>query len=253
MQQNKDISQTPLQIVVLDSVPSTNSYALEHRHELTHNTLILALEQTYGRGQRGNSWYMQQGDLALSLLYHHPAEGLPMTQFYAITEVTSLAIVAWLKEYEIAAQIKWPNDILINERKVCGILVENCSQGHKIQTSVIGVGVNFIQKKHIGVTPWPITTLQDYIPHLPPVKQAGKKLGQYILHGLQQIPHTSNSQRREAYLQSLYRTTGEHQFEDCTGIFYAKIDTVLPDGTLCMIDRKGHSRQYLFKEVRHIW
>lgn len=129
---------------LLASVDSTNSYArdLVANSAPIEGTAIIALRQTAGRGQIGNQWQSMEGkDLTFSLIYR--PEFLNGRQLFDLNILVSVAISHWLESLEAGVvKIKWPNDILLNGRKVCGILIENGLQGHRIRQSIIGVGLN---------------------------------------------------------------------------------------------------------------
>jgi len=101
-------------------------------------TAVIADIQTSGRGRMKRTWKSPKGSIALSIVLTPKLEQLPQ-----IIMVASLAMVGAL--YNIAgikAKIKWPNDVLINGRKVCGILVENSLSGKKVNWTIVGIGIN---------------------------------------------------------------------------------------------------------------
>ncbi len=136
-------------VISLETIDSTNDYAkqLLSTQKPTDGTLIIAKAQTKGRGQLGNIWQTESGkNLTVSYILY-PNFLSPDKQFYL-----NMAVALGIREFceSICAehvQIKWPNDILINGKKVCGVLIENALQGSKIQHSVIGIGININQSK----------------------------------------------------------------------------------------------------------
>ena len=126
-------------LITLDSTPSTNGWLREHIAELSHGTAITAIEQTDGRGRRGNVWLGNGGMLPLSVLL----KGVPHPE--TVTLCAAVAVCRVLeRECGCSCGIKWPNDIIICERKVCGILCESVWKGDSISV-VVGVGVNLTQ------------------------------------------------------------------------------------------------------------
>jgi BirA family biotin operon repressor/biotin-[acetyl-CoA-carboxylase] ligase len=135
-------------IVYLPSCPSTNDLAIKllHLRKPTEGTVVIADEQTAGRGQRGNQWQAGPGqNLTLSVILR-PVFLTVKHQFY-LTMVTALAVHDFLtRQLTTPAQIKWPNDILMGGKKLGGILIENQIQGESLSATVIGIGLNINQK-----------------------------------------------------------------------------------------------------------
>jgi BirA family biotin operon repressor/biotin-[acetyl-CoA-carboxylase] ligase len=106
-------------------------------------SLVAADEQTSGRGRMGRTWFTPPGSaLAFSLILRPgPAEQENIGRFAALG---ALALVNVLSTLGIAAQIKWPNDVLINCRKVAGILIETVWSGTEVDSLVLGMGVNVL-------------------------------------------------------------------------------------------------------------
>jgi BirA family biotin operon repressor/biotin-[acetyl-CoA-carboxylase] ligase len=101
-------------------------------------TVIIAGEQTEGRGRVKHSWLSPEGNIALSIILYPDVTCLPyLVMLASLAAVHSIEAVTGLKP-----QIKWPNDILINGKKVCGILTENEVKGSRVDYAIIGVGVN---------------------------------------------------------------------------------------------------------------
>ncbi len=111
--------------------------------------MVITSNQTAGRGQRGNTWESASGyNLTFSILLK-PVSLLVKNQFY-LTIVASLAVVDFLKAYPIEGiKIKWPNDIYVGKKKICGILIENSIHSEYIQQSVLGIGLNINQRTFV--------------------------------------------------------------------------------------------------------
>ena len=133
----------------IDSVDSTNNEVKRRMERLSDLSVISAAEQTSGRGQRGNIWLSEPGkNLTFSIAVKYEgelfADANPVNQF-VINGVVSLSIVELLKTYGIDARIKLPNDIYVNDKKICGILIEHSVLGSSLVHSIIGVGLNVNQ------------------------------------------------------------------------------------------------------------
>lgn len=134
-------------LLIIDSLPSTNEYIKEqiaNFKPLQEGTVIMAIEQTRGKGQRNSNWHSEKAkNLTFSYILH--PDFLQISKQFLLTVSVSLAIVKFLKQYIKNITIKWPNDILIENKKVCGILIENSLRGMNIRNSIIGIGINVNQ------------------------------------------------------------------------------------------------------------
>ncbi|MEI9941276.1 MAG: biotin--[acetyl-CoA-carboxylase] ligase [Pseudomonadota bacterium] len=121
---------------------STNDDALlAARSGAPHGSLFVADEQTAGRGRRGNTWLAAPGESLLFSLLLRPR--LDLAQTSALTLAIGLALRdAIAPQLTDTAQIKWPNDLYVNDRKLAGVLVESQLQGDRLQAVVVGVGLN---------------------------------------------------------------------------------------------------------------
>lgn len=137
-------------IIWLDEVDSTNDEARRRIDACDNLSVVAALSQSAGRGQRGNSWSSEGGkNLIFSIVLKF--DGFLTGKFRAydqsaISEMTALCIVDFLSRYGIKARIKWPNDIYVGDRKICGILIENSLQDRWLSSSIIGIGLNINQR-----------------------------------------------------------------------------------------------------------
>lgn len=139
------------QLIELYSVDSTNKHAAEllAQHKVAHGAVILAHEQTAGRGQRGRIWRSGASlDLTISAILQF--EHLKASEQFALAKIASLAVhdvvssamkVAVDRGSDLV-RIKWPNDVLIDRRKVSGILIKNDIVGGLVMNSVVGIGIN---------------------------------------------------------------------------------------------------------------
>lgn len=128
--------------VYIESVDSTNTQAkLLAQQGATNGTVVLAEHQTNGKGRLGRQWCSPKGaGLWFSILLRPQIS--PM-QISGITLVTGLAVCKAIRKYtKLNALIKWPNDVIIGNKKLCGILTEMSAKTDKIDYVVVGVGIN---------------------------------------------------------------------------------------------------------------
>ncbi len=132
-------------LIHLADVDSTNNFAaiLIKQTKVIPGTVILADNQTQGRGQSGNIWEVEAGANLTFTLILQPK--IPIEDQFILSKITCLALADTLAEFDIQAAIKWPNDILVNQKKISGILIENTVKGKLVETSLIGVGLNVNQ------------------------------------------------------------------------------------------------------------
>jgi BirA family biotin operon repressor/biotin-[acetyl-CoA-carboxylase] ligase len=143
---NQIMNQIGHKSIYLDVVDSTNNYVanLIKEGKIEHGTVILADEQTNGRGQRGTIWQTQPGMNLIFSLYVE-FDDLPIEKQEAIHHWISLSVCALLQKMGIQAMIKWPNDILTENGKMAGILIENTLSNRNVKHSIIGIGMNVNQ------------------------------------------------------------------------------------------------------------
>ena len=135
-------------ILHFETLSSTQTYLKEHFKTLDDKTVVMADEQTAGRGRFDRKWISQPGGLYFSVL-------LKPTQqdFLAnLTQLMALSLCQAVERYSLQPNLKWPNDVQVNGKKLCGILSETVMQNGKIACVVLGVGVNVAQTdlSHVG-------------------------------------------------------------------------------------------------------
>jgi BirA family biotin operon repressor/biotin-[acetyl-CoA-carboxylase] ligase len=127
------------QVFYYKSVNSTMEIARKLAKDgAVEGTVIIADIQTAGRGRSGRAWISPDGNLAMSIILHPPLENLSK-----LIMISSVAVVKSVKMMTgIESTIKWPNDIIVRGKKVCGILIENEMKGNSVNFSVVGIGIN---------------------------------------------------------------------------------------------------------------
>ena len=130
-------------VMYFDSVTSTNDVARQQASQrVPEGTAIIAEYQTTGRGRLKRTWVSPQGNIAITVILYPARKNLPY--------LTMLAALAVLRSIEITTglncQLKWPNDVLINNKKVCGILSESQATSDSVDYAIIGIGTNVNMK-----------------------------------------------------------------------------------------------------------
>lgn len=238
--------------VFLDTTDSTNSYATAHQHDLGDMTMITAHAQYSGRGQRGNSWESAPGkNLTVTVLFRPAPSSLPMAERqFRISEATALAVADTLEAFGITASLKWPNDIYVADRKICGILIEHTLLGNHIDNSRIGIGLNVNQREFVSDAPNPESMARVLGRDLP-LAEVREALALALERRL-----TAPGDIHEEYLSRLWRHDGKpHPFRrrDIPGEpFLASIISVDRDGQLSLALPSGSTRHFYFKEIEFI-
>ena len=126
-------------VIIYPRLPSTMEAAKrEAQRGATEGTVVIAGEQTAGRGRINRVWFTPKGGLALSVVLYPSMVYLP-----SLIMVASLAVVHAIAAVTgLQSQVKWPNDVLINGRKVCGILIESGVRGNTVDYAIMGIGIN---------------------------------------------------------------------------------------------------------------
>src|SRR5690554_1314415 len=133
-------------LIRMDETSSTNSELkqLQQKKRLPEGSIVVADYQTQGRGQAGNTWFSDKGcNLLFSFLVY--PKFIAANRQFILSRIVSLAIKKVLDRYFDDITIKWPNDIYWKNKKIAGMLIENTLMGQKINSSIIGIGLNVNQ------------------------------------------------------------------------------------------------------------
>lgn len=235
-------------IIHIEETDSTNRWLKENGEG---TMVVVADYQTAGKGCGTNSWESERGkNLTFSMLIH-PTD-IPASQQFRITEVVSVALCEVLERYlltvpELAEglSIKWPNDIYVGDKKICGVLIENRLQGNVIVDSIIGIGLNVNQTTFLSDAPNPVSLRQ----------LLGREIDrEALLHDFLETLETVSSSETtySAYRNKLFRLGKQAVFLDKAGRFEGTIQDVETDGRLLIRDLSGQERRYAFKEVQFV-
>ena len=155
------MEETP-QIIWLEVTDSTNDEVRRHLSDLANLSVVSAWKQTAGRGQGDHTWTSAPGEnLTFSwLLRFPPCKAVAASEILLLTQVVTRGIREYLLSRGVTARIKWPNDIYVGERKICGILIENILDGKQVSASVLGVGFNLNQLLFPEDLPNPVSLRQ---------------------------------------------------------------------------------------------
>lgn len=245
-------------ITWFDSIDSTNS---EARRQLPVNakmSVYAAKFQTAGRGQRGNKWSSAAGqNLTFSVLlnFTHPQmPDLAVRNQFLLSIVAALSVSDLLQKLNIRNSIKWPNDIYIGRRKVCGMLIENIVGNTGLEHSIIGIGLNLNQTEFPPELVNPTSVL---------VSSGLRTVPEHVLDDFLDIfsgymPYLSDiegiNEIRNKYVSRLFGLGVSREYHDCLRDvdFTGTIKGISEEGLLLMEMPDKTVSNYSFKEVSYI-
>lgn len=233
-------------IIYLDQIDSTNNYIakLVNEGKVEFGQVILADEQFEGRGQRDAKWLSEIGKNLLFSVFI-TLDNLSVTNQLFLMQYTAVSICEALQDLGLNAQIKWPNDLVVDGKKIGGILIENQLVGNKIVSSIIGIGLNVNQLNFGEITATSISEQLGVEQNR--IDVFGKlldKLNYYF-----QFIEFDAAILNKHYLENLYRINTTARFHsEKMGEFQGEIIGVDALGKLCLIHEK---KEYRF-EVKQI-
>ena len=244
-------------VIHIDETDSTNRWLKEYRagssvtlQNVTEEPalcyVVVADYQTAGKGCGTNTWESERGKNLLFSLLIHP-EGITAKEQFFISEAVSVALCQTLAPYiyNNKVEIKWPNDIYVGDKKICGILIENHLHGSEIKDSIIGIGMNVNQREFISDAPNPVSLYQ----------LTGRETDREALLSIFLKAFDKALQSKTTcftYREILFRKGKDSLYKTKTTCFTARLIDVLPDGRLLLVDKEGQEHTYAFKEIQFI-
>ncbi len=233
----------------MDEIDSTNDYA----HNLIKksatsdfcNKVVVADFQTAGRGAFQNAWESAKcQNLTFSVIICPKIEA--NRQFF-LSKITSLAIFDFFKSHKLSPKIKWPNDIFVNNKKISGILIENKIQGHIINYSVVGIGININQTEFYGNFSATSLALEknDFFDLNKELQVFLNYFDKWKFYFCKKNTNFITSE----YERNLLGIDEFLRYRDKNEAFFAKIKQIDQFGRIVLIDENEQIRKYNFKEV----
>jgi BirA family biotin operon repressor/biotin-[acetyl-CoA-carboxylase] ligase len=236
-------------LIRLNSVDSTNNYAsrLLRQEAVSEGTVILAVHQTYGKGQGGTRWESAINRNLLFSLILRP-DFIPAWKQFYLSMCISNGIVEYVASHVEGACIKWPNDIYIRDKKLSGILIENTIMSQNLHTSIVGIGLNVNQCEFSNDLPNPISltlaTGREY-----DLDEALRDLLEALRKSIGNLYREAYGEIKNSYLNNLWLINNWALFTDGYGEFEGRIADVAETGELVVTRRDGRTVQYDFKEI----
>jgi BirA family transcriptional regulator, biotin operon repressor / biotin---[acetyl-CoA-carboxylase] ligase len=236
-------------IITLDTIDSTNKYAmmLIDDDKAYHGLTIMASSQTQGKGQRGRVWEDEPGKSLLMSLILQPMFTIDRQFRFNAAVATAIADVLTEMNQDWQINVKWPNDIIVNDKKAGGVLIENVLRGVNWHFSVVGIGMNVLQDHFSESLPF-ATSLKlaagiDY-----GVDEIALSLRQRILAYTMRI----DGAHLVRYNDLLYKRGDEQTFRNSEGKWLATILRANDDGTLQVLLSDGTIVNYTHGQVEMV-
>ena len=235
-------------IIQLDKVDSTNNYVANLLKDgaIDHGTVILADEQTSGRGQRGSEWTSKAGENVILSLYLDTAI-LSVNDQFILTQFISISVSNTCKKYNVNTEIKWPNDIYINNKKIAGILIENQIKGSNLNGSIIGIGLNANQMSFGQLN---ATSIKKETGQFVSTKEFVFSLINEMNIYWDMIYSNEFSILNKLYLKNLWLLNKKAKYKDSEGEFEGIIKGTDEIGLL-LLEKKGKIKKYNLKEISY--
>jgi BirA family transcriptional regulator, biotin operon repressor / biotin---[acetyl-CoA-carboxylase] ligase len=243
-----------MRIIKLNAIDSTNTYLKQICDDKTLEdyTTVITKHQTQGRGQMGTIWNSERSKNLMCSVFKDASYILVDQQFY-ISIVTSLAIVKALQGFNIPKlNVKWPNDILSENKKVCGILIENVIKNNRLECSIIGIGLNvnqteFKQLPNASSLKLLTGTVYNIDELLQLILSNLKYYFKFLEHGKQEL-------LKNEYEKKLFRKDKPSSFKDQKGnIFAGFIKGINTVGNLQILLEDDILKEYDLKEVQLLY
>ena len=238
----------------LDIIDSTNRYARDEARTLWNDAdgceiiAITARHQTAGRGQRGNNWFSAAGENLLLSILVRPGKTLKVTEQFLLSQSVALAVYDTMQSYGIDTQLKWPNDIYTENKKLAGILVELDYSGAFVEQAIIGIGVNVNQCEFPAMDRTPVS-MKMLLQERFAVNDVMYRLLDKFNNRYNQLRDSKEKAIAHEYESLLLGAGEERKFIDSRGEFTAVIEGTEPCGRLILHTKEGGTRTYAFKEV----
>jgi BirA family biotin operon repressor/biotin-[acetyl-CoA-carboxylase] ligase len=239
-------------IIRLETVDSTNNYAanLLRLSSPPDGTVITAQEQTHGKGQRGSSWVALKGDNLLTSMIVYP-NFLNASNSFGLSQIAAIAVKETIESLcEKDVYIKWPNDIIVNNKKIAGILIEYNWADTKIQSAIIGCGININQRQFELLAAQSLRMITGR--HLPTESVLDVLIDRFdrLYNSLKQ---GKRDEIRKTYLQHLYKFQEKAAYHFQNEIIHAVISDVADNGMLILIKENGEEIRADIKEISLIF
>ncbi|MBO5806235.1 MAG: biotin--[acetyl-CoA-carboxylase] ligase [Tidjanibacter sp.] len=235
-------------VLIYKSLPSTNTEVKKPGYR--HGDVVIAREQTAGRGQRGNRWSSNPGEnLTFSLVWEPTF--LEAKRQFLLSEAVALALTDTLEHFQIRSRIKWTNDIYVGNKKICGILIEHdLGTDGKLSRTVVGIGLNINQKEFEDWVPNP-TSMALIAGHTFDLNEVFQRLYDDLEARYSQL-QTAPEEIEAAYDKLIYRKGTLAPYRLPNGKRFEGVILGVKSSGELLVESEGMVVPYLFKEIEFI-
>lgn len=239
-----------MKIIKLSAIDSTNSFlknmVLDGSPE--HLTCVVAEHQTAGRGQMGTTWVSEPGKNLMFSVYLGLGSFAVDRQFY-LSMAVSVSVLRALETFQMPdLRIKWPNDILSGNKKICGILMEYLVKGSTVQSVIAGVGLNVNQNGFEGLPQ--ASSMKLVCGRIFPLEEVLQKVLEYIARYEALVRQGELEAIHKEYEGLLFRKGKASTFKNARGeMFVGVIQGVLPSGQLRLLLADEEQQDFDLKEL----
>lgn len=240
-------------IIHIDVCDSSNAECLKFTELLNTKTEfgLTVKKQVAGRGMGNNTWFATVGKNITASFVKYPRFLDADKQFY-LSMVASLAVYDLLSEKGLKTRIKWPNDIWVDNKKICGILIENSISGEGMEHCRIGIGLNVNEIEFPVELPNPVSMKQLGLELLSP-DDLVYELSDHLDKWYYELKDGNLPKVKKQYLSHLMGFKKYLKYADADGEFEAKIMDVNELGYLILQDKSHKIREYEMKSVKLVF
>ncbi|MDG5492431.1 biotin--[acetyl-CoA-carboxylase] ligase [Psychroserpens sp. SPM9] len=243
-----------MRIIKLSAIDSTNTFLrqLSNAEALKDYTVVVAESQTNGRGQMGTVWHSEKSKNLMASVFLD-VSFLAIEDSFYISMIISLAISKTLKGSQIKAiKVKWPNDILADQKKISGVLIENVIKNNRLQATIIGFGLN-INQTHFENLP-NATSMLKASGRLYDLDEILHVVITNLKHYAEMLKRGQFASIKELYEANLFRKNKPSTFEDAEGVLFSGfIKGVSNSGHLQVLVEDAVIKEFDLKEVRLLY
>jgi len=236
---------------ILDTVDSTNNYAMEQVHAglANHGMAWFANEQTAGKGQRGKAWQTEKGSNVIMSIALQPGY-FSSNQQFLLSAAVALSVFGLFSKYAgDETKIKWPNDLYWRDRKAGGVLIESIFHGKTWKWAVVGIGININQVVFDDSLQNPVSLQQITGKEFDAVALA-KELYDLLMKNSSALGKGAEKDLLEVYNKNLYQLNRPVVLKKEGKIFTTVVKGVSAEGRLLTSD--SSDRQFDFGEVEWV-
>lgn len=241
-------------VIELPAVDSTNTYLakLLQTTSLNDGTAIMAQFQSAGRGQRGSAWESERGSNLLVSYVSFPAS-LKADEHFTFNQAMCLGVRDFIARHtSLPVMIKWPNDIMVGNGKISGLLIENSIRGSIIYQCIVGIGININQRRFGNYSPQSVSLslLNDKNFNL---HECFQELSKSISKWYTIFTIGNKRMIKESYSEWLFRKGVPAIYETGGRRFKGTIQGTMPNGELVIVQEDGFEYIFKNKEVKFLF